>query len=430
MTSKDPDSPSSSGREAAVVAELGPSPVPLAGPATFPSLEAPTPRRYGTVAFGVLFAFAGALFVVTVLPLVAEVLLGCLLAAFTFPLRDRVERWLPGRRIAPAVITFLLVLVVLVPIGLLGFTVVERLAHAVDRIPAQLASGDLDAIWRAYVPPIPGLSRLGGPRGLSSAIGTAASAIASSLPKILRGAFNVGIGFVLTLLTTYYLLRDGHSLSHRLVRALPLEPRHTLAILGEFRRVASAVVVGTLGTAFVQGLAAGLGYWVLGLDEPLLLATLTGIGCLIPMVGSGLVWVPAALWLVATGEVTRGIILALYGALIVSTIDNLVRPLLSRRGLSIHPLLVFLSLFGGLAAFGMAGLYLGPLFVALFVSVARIYEREIAPAATQGTEVVEVIPADTSLSYRLAQALSARLKRGKAADEKPGDTGRGSGDRD
>ena len=184
---------SSPGRE--VAASLGPSPAPLAGPPTHPTLDAPTPRRYGAVAFGVLFALAGVLFVVTVFPLVSEVVLGCLLAAFTFRLRDHVERWLPGRRIAPAVITSLLVLVVLVPIGLLGFMVVGRLAHAAERLPTQLASADLDTLWRTYVPSVPGIERLGGPRSLTGAIGTAAGAVASSIPKILRGAFDVAIGF-------------------------------------------------------------------------------------------------------------------------------------------------------------------------------------------------------------------------------------------
>jgi predicted PurR-regulated permease PerM len=106
--------------------------------------------------------------------------------------------------------------------------------------------------------------------------------------------------------------------------------------------------------------------------------------------------------------VTRGLVLLGFGAFVVGTVDNVLRPLLSREGLHFHPLLIFLALFGGIASFGASGLYLGPLIVALFVALARIYEREVAPAATALTEAREP---DSTLSWKLAQALGKSLRR-------------------
>jgi predicted PurR-regulated permease PerM len=100
----------------------------------------------------------------------------------------------------------------------------------------------------------------------------------------------------------------------------------------------------------------------------------------VPVGGSALVWVPVSLYLFAAGEATHGLVVLGFGAVVVGVVDNVLRPLLGRSGLDLHPLLMFLAVFGGLAAFGASGLYLGPLCVALFVAVARIYERDLAPS--------------------------------------------------
>jgi len=384
--------------------------IPLAMPADEPQVS----RRYGNQAFLVVFLIGIVLFLVTVLPILPPILLGGLLAAFATPLRRRIAQRFTSSRVAAAAITALIILVVLAPITFLVALVVERLVSVIGRLPALLAWIDSADGLQRYLADKPFLQNLM-PSDLGGQLQGAVSWIGGAIPSVLTGFLDVALAFFLTMVTTYYLLRDGRWALARIERALPLEPRHTRAIVAEFELVGRAVILGTLGTALIQGILSGVAYWLLDVPEALLFGALTVVVAVIPVLGSSGVWVPISIWLMATGDVTHGLILLGFGTFVVGTVDNVLRPLLSREGLHFHPLLIFLALFGGIASFGASGIYLGPLFVALFVSLARIYEREVAPAATAHHETRDP---DESLSWKLAQALGKSLRR--PPSEKPG----------
>jgi predicted PurR-regulated permease PerM len=377
--------------------------VPVAVPAGSPQVG----RKYGSQAFLAVFLIGIVLFLLTVLPILPPILLGALLAAFATPLRVRIEQHFTSSRVAAAAITALIILAVLAPLTFLVALVAERLVSVVDRLPDLLTWIDSSNGLQRYLADKPFLQKLK-PADLGGQLQGAVTWIGGAIPQVLTTVLDLAMAFFLTMVATYYLLRDGRWALARIERALPLEPRHTRAIVAEFELVGRAVILGTLGTALIQGTLAGLAYWLLDVPEALLFGALTVVVAVIPVLGSAGVWVPISIWLMATGEVTRGLILLGFGAFVVGTVDNVLRPLLSREGLHFHPLLIFLALFGGIATFGASGLYLGPLIVALFVSLARIYEREVAPAATALTEVREP---DSTLSWKLAQALGKSLRR-------------------
>jgi predicted PurR-regulated permease PerM len=358
-----------------------------------PSPEVPAdaligPRRHGRTAFAVAFAVAFALFLLTILPISAPILLGSLLAAFATPLRIRIEKRFRGRAVAAASLTLAIVVVVFVPLVLLGVVVAERAVRVVAKLPELLEWLGPGGGLSVFLADKPTLARLV-PSDLGQEISAAVAAIGGWIPTVLSSFAETALAIFLTLVTTYYLLRDGRWILARVERALPLEPRHTRAIVHEFQGVGRGVIVGTLGTGLAQGVVAGVGYWVLGLPEPLLLGVLTFVASPLPVMGSGLIWVPAAIGLIIAGHPSRGIALLLYGVVVIGSLDNLLRPFLTRSGQDVHPLLVFLGLFGGVVAFGPSGIFLGPLFVSLFIALARIYEREMAhSAAGDGTERV------------------------------------------
>jgi predicted PurR-regulated permease PerM len=387
------------------------APPGASGPAMAPvapgAPAAPGSRRYGNQAFVVVFLIGIVLFLVTVMPILPPILLGGLLAAFAAPLRRRIEQRFAGGRVAAAAITALIILAVLIPITVVVVLVVERIAAVVGRVPELIAWVDAPDGLQGYVADKPFLQRLK-PSDLGGQIQSAVTWVGGAIPRLVSSVLEIALAFFLTMVSTYYLLRDGQWALTRIERALPLEPRHTRAIIAEFELVGRAVIFGTLGTAMIQGLLAGLAYWALSVPEPLLFGALTAVVAVIPVVGSAGVWLPIAIWLLTTGATTRGLALLGFGMLVVSTVDNILRPILSKEGLQFHPLLIFLALFGGIAAYGASGLYLGPLFVALFVALARIYEREVAPVAAAGAE--ERAP-DETLSWKLAQALGKSLRR-------------------
>lgn len=167
-----------------------------------------------------------------------------------------------------------------------------------------------------------------------------------------------------------------------LERVSPLRDQYTRALLEEFRRVGRITLFGTVVTGLLQGLLAGIGFWITGVPRSLFLGIATAIASLVPAVGTLLVWVPAGLYLFATGHPTMAAILLLWGALVVVGFsDYVIRPrLVGEEGMP--AIVTFLSLFGGLETMGLTGLIAGPVIMALAVSVLRLYARE--PKAADG----------------------------------------------
>ena len=163
----------------------------------------------------------------------------------------------------------------------------------------------------------------------------------------------------------------------RLENLLPLDPRHTRALILEFRDIGRGTLVGTIGTAIVQGVLAGVGYGIGGASQIVTFGLLTAIASLLPVVGTAAVWAPIGVYQLVTGHVFGGIFILAWGLCVVMTMtDYVIRPhLVGRKGHG-HPLLILIALLGGFEVLGLAGLIVAPILMSLFVAVLRIYERE------------------------------------------------------
>jgi predicted PurR-regulated permease PerM len=216
---------------------------------------------------------------------------------------------------------------------------------------------------------------------LSSRGATAAQAVGG----VVAATGSLVFQTVMMLIALYFLLVDGQRLVTWLESVSPLKRGQTTELLMEFRRVTRAVLVSTLATAGVQSVAALAGYLVTGVPVPIFFTAVTFFFALIPAVGAASVCVAAALLLLATGHPVAAIILAAWGIIVVGLSDNVIKPILARRGMHMHGALIFFALLGGLLIFGPIGLLLGPLCVAFFLAVLRIYERDFGrPSARPG----------------------------------------------
>jgi predicted PurR-regulated permease PerM len=175
------------------------------------------------------------------------------------------------------------------------------------------------------------------------------------------------------IITMYYLFRDGDRIVLALPGVLPLDHYQSEAILGRITQVVSASVYGVVSIAMLQGLLGGLAFWVLGVPSPVLWATVLAFVCMIPIAGSFFVWLPASIYLILTGHWTKGILLVLWGALVISTIDNLLRPKLIRNQTKLHELFVFFSVLGGMSVFGLLGIVLGPVVLAITLGLLQTF---------------------------------------------------------
>jgi predicted PurR-regulated permease PerM len=311
-------------------------------------------------------------------PFIVPVVWASILAYVSWPAYGWLVRKLRGRELLAAVImTILVSAAVIVPIAWLAVLLRIDLVHAYHEVQEMLAGG-------VQVPPaILKLPWIGDQlRDLSDRIAQDPHALGLELRKLSDRSFDqiarvVGdigrnaVKLAFAVLTLFFLYRGGESFAGQVARALGqvLGPRvdHYLTAIGQ---TVKAVVYGLGFSALVQGVLAGLGYWIAGLGAPIFLAALTIILGIIPF-AVPILWGGVALWLVLTGHTVAGVGLGVWGAVVIFCTDHFVRPLLISRGASIPFLIVLFGVLGGLASFGLVGLFIGPVILAILLAIWR-----------------------------------------------------------
>ncbi len=200
----------------------------------------------------------------------------------------------------------------------------------------------------------------------------------------LFGAFGFIGDLTVMLFTLFFCFRDGDEVAARLIRILPLESRRKHLLFGHMRSVTEAVVLGTIITAIAQGVLVGVAFWITGLPSPVVFGVLTAIASFVPLVGTAIVIAPAAIYLAATeGIWWKAVFMVAWGVLVAGSADNVLKPMLISGRAEIGTLPVFFGVIGGLAAFGMAGLFLGPVLVALGLVVLQFAEETTGASEAQ-----------------------------------------------
>ena len=227
---------------------------------------------------------------------------------------------------------------------------------------------------------------------IQEASGQASAYAAKGAGVILTMTTSALITLVLAFWTMYYVLLEWPKMALHLERVLPLDPRHTRALMLEFREVGRSAFIGTIGTAVVQGVLAWVGFAIAGVPQPVTWGAVTMMASFIPVVGTAMVWVSAGFFLLWQGHIGWAVFVFAWGSLVVmAASDYVVRPrLVGGKGQG-HPLLMLVALIGGIEVFGLAGLIAGPVVMSLFVAILRIYEREAASDAL-GIPGVAVLP--------------------------------------
>jgi predicted PurR-regulated permease PerM len=281
-----------------------------------------------------------------------------------------------------ALVTTLLTAVLIVAPGALLVSVLAREVPQVISYAQEVsltAPDRIERIWeliRARVPMSlpddPMVLLREGVQRVAGVIAPAAGGVVADLLATLGSLF-------VMLFSLFFLLRDGEQLGRQIRDILPLPERESERLIAETRDLVIASVGAGLIVAAAQGFIAGVAFWLLGFNGPVMWGVATAFCALVPIVGSALVWVPATLWLLATGEITRAVILLIVGVVGVGMVDNVLRPLLLSGRTSASGLVVFLGLLGGASAFGFIGLVLGPIILVTAGSLLDAFTRPDAP---------------------------------------------------
>ena len=187
------------------------------------------------------------------------------------------------------------------------------------------------------------------------------------------------VGFFFTLLSLYYLFKDGSHLFRKLKEIIPLQTRERNLLIQRFEDMIYATIYGGILIALIQGVLGGLSFWILGLPSPIFWGSAMALFSFIPIGGTALIWAPAAVILLIGGDVLKGILLLGIGILVISMVDNILKPFFISTRTRIHPLLLFFAVLGGIQAFGLIGLIAGPLIATLFLTLIEIYVQGIRP---------------------------------------------------
>jgi len=340
------------------------------------------PARAFFLSLVVVVSFA---FLWLVTPFAGAILWAVIGAVLFDPLHTRLLRAMPRRRNGAALLTLLVIIaVVVIPAILLGAALLSEATVFFARI----SRGEID-LAQVFVDAqrhLPGWARGGlADVGLSDAGGLRtklAHGLTSSFQSIATRMLNIGqgaLGFFLalgvTLYLTFFLLRDGRQLTARIEQALPLPPHQRTILVGKIVMVIRATIKGSAIVAVLQGVVGGCIFWALGLPGASLWGVAMGFFSLFPAIGTGLVWVPVALYLLASGAIWKGITLLLCGFCVISTVDNIVRPILVGRDARMPDYVVLITTLGGFELMGFNGFVIGPLIAALFLAVWEIFIR-------------------------------------------------------
>lgn len=313
------------------------------------------------------------------------------LAILFTPLYKRLLKRMPGRRNLAALATLTICLViVIIPLAMVTVSLVQEASLVTQRI----RTGEIN--FARYFQQVLGavpqwllnlLDRfgLGNVEAMLSRIAQGAAQtgqlIATQALNIGQNTFDFLVSFALMLYMLYFLLRDGAALSKTVREALPMARPHTHFLLNKFTTVIRATIKGNVAVAAVQGALGGLAFWVLDVQGALLWAVLMAFLSLLPAVGAALIWLPVAIYFLATGHIWEGVALIVFGVVVIGLVDNVLRPILVGKDTQMPDYIVLMSTVGGMALFGVNGFVIGPVVAALFMATWDLFASSNEEAA-------------------------------------------------
>jgi predicted PurR-regulated permease PerM len=320
-------------------------------------------------------------------------ILWALVAAIVFkPVHRRLAAMMPRRHTTPALITLiLLIAIVIIPAVMLGSLLIDQAISIYNSIETRQL--DLIKLMRDVQNGLPdwmqdALSRIS-PKDVAALQGRLASTLTDAVKLGAGQAVSVGQGalsFVMQLgimlYLAFFLIRDGDLLTRKISQRLPMDRHKRRDLFNKFTTVIRATVKGSFVVAIVQGTLGGIIFAVLGINAALLWGVIMGMFSLVPAIGTGIVWLPVSIYLLATGQQWQAFVLAGFGVLVIGMVDNVLRPILVGKDTRMPDWVVLIATLGGLSVFGMNGVVVGPVIAAMFIAAWDIFadEREVLAA--------------------------------------------------
>lgn len=314
-------------------------------------------------------------------PFLTLIIFAGILAILMRPVFRWLLRYFKGHRsLASGATIFLTLLIILIP---LSFVIVSLAVEAMQLFRYLRTEVDFSGIFHTLKAIVGEQQATDITQRIAAAINDVASYIqpvisnlSSSIFAIFSNTVQALFGLIIILFVMYYILKDGKALKAELLDLSPLDDKIDERLLKRIHDAVSAVAYGEFVVAILKGIIGGILFLVLSLPSPVFWGTIIGLSHLIPGIGTAIVTVPFAIWLFLSGKFVAGIIFTIIAVAIIGLVDNFITPQLIGNKIHLHPLLILLSLLGGIAAFGAVGLFFGPIIVAIMMALIDIYRKD------------------------------------------------------
>jgi predicted PurR-regulated permease PerM len=328
-------------------------------------------------------------------PFLDTLIFSAVVATLTFPIYAKFEAWFKGRkRLASLVTCLIVVFVIVIPLLFFLLILIGQAMDMYNTVNNYLQKFDLNTLltmlkWQ------PGnfFYDLSGPYskdianlvqqnmdGLKTILSDSAKFIstfaAKQSAKLLADLVLTVLHLILMFFTLYFLYKDGRHILRRLMVLSPIPQKHEEVLFQKYQEVSKAALFGTFMTAIAQGIVAWIGFSIAGIPSAFFWGTAVSLFSLVPSIGTGMVWLPMGLILVLSGNIFWGIFIWIWGATLVATVDNVLRVIFIGSTAKINPLLTFVTVFGGILAFGLIGIIYGPMVLVIFFTLLHVYELE------------------------------------------------------
>lgn len=334
------------------------------------------------IVLALVVVLISALFLVMISDFLMAIFMASLFAALFHPIYLQVRARFGGREALASLATVLLALCfVFAPMLLIGSSAVGQALSLQDSVSALISWVAQPGAVSRVLESLPFYETLLPFRDvlveqITKVLGSASTKAVSLLQSVTIGTVNMVLQLVIAVYAMFFLLIDGDKLLKRILLYLPLDDHDERLLLNRFTSVTRATIKGTVVIGILQGGLAGIAFAIVGLPSALFWSIAMMMLSVVPGIGTALIWVPAVLYLLATGDVLAGIGLGLFCAVVVGSLDNVLRPKLVGNDTELHELMIFFSTMGGLVMFGFLGFIVGPIVGALFVTVWHIYGVE------------------------------------------------------
>ncbi len=342
-------------------------------------------QNYQKRAFVFVMVALGVAFFYLMRPMLIPILLGMILVVLLHPTYQVILKFCKGYRyVASSIATLLIFLLLVLPTGIVIALLANQAIDFFSQGNVQETIGRLftDEAYQRFVQPLMlqlqehFKFQIDLPRLLMNAARETLRHLTAFSPQVLSLTTSFVFSFFVMHFSIFFLFVEGDKVFKIFLDLSPIKARYEQRLGSDFKNMIYATVYGYLVTALVQAALAGIGFYVAGVPAPLVFGTLTFFMAMVPIVGATAVWLPLTLWLYLQGEKGAAIGLGIYGFVLISGVDNFLKPLIIQGRAKVHPLMIFFSLFGGIKLFGPIGILFGPVITALFFACIRIYRED------------------------------------------------------